>query len=233
MFNYEQERLVRESTRSVNDRKGFASYHFTEAMRLSHTFERKYLGATETILDMHIQGAEKKRLAFERYMFKAGAHSLAAVQSMHAIPDIFAHVLYFATGQNLKPRPLKLADISRRSVADSLSRDSAFTTLSTPLAALQSGTGWRHLSAVCNMSKHSSVVRSEFNEDWTETRPNHRELRVSSFERQGVSFPSKSLRDFLEPEYDRLSLAVIEIGNELNACLRKVAAQTSSASLVK
>jgi hypothetical protein len=193
-------------------------------MRLSRAFERKYLADTKTLLHMDTQGAEKKRRAFERYIVKAGAHSLAAVQSIHAIPDILAHAVYFATGQNLRPHPLKATEIAVPCVAASLGRDSSFTSLSKPLAALQSGTGSRHLSAVCNMSKHRSVVRSALHEDWTGTRKNFRELHVSSFERQGVPYPSKSLRDLVEPEYDRISLAVVEIGHELNKCLDRVAA---------
>jgi hypothetical protein len=193
-------------------------------MRLSRAFERKYLADTRTLLDIHTQEAEEKREAFERYIIKAGAHSLAAVQSIHAIPDIVAHAVHFASGQNLMPHALKEADIAVPSVAACLSRDSSFKSLSKPLAALQSGAGWRHLAAVCNMSKHRSVVRSALNEDWTGTRKNFRELHISSFERQGVPYPSKSLRDLLEPEYDRILLAVVAIGDELNRCLRRLAA---------
>jgi hypothetical protein len=193
-------------------------------MRLSRAFERKYLIGTMTLLDLHKSGAEKQREAFERYIIKAGAHSLAAVQSIHAIPDIVAHTMYFATGQNLKPRPLREVDIAVRTVVASLSRDGSFGSLSKPLSGLQSGLGWRHLSAVCNMSKHRSVVRSALNEDWTGKRKNFRELHVSSFERAGVVYPSKSLRELLEPEYDRILHAVVAIGDELNACLRKIAA---------
>jgi hypothetical protein len=224
LFSHEQEQFVRESTRSVNDRKIFASYHFTEAMRLSRAFERKHLSGTKSLPHLHTQGAEGKRLAFERYIAKAGAHSLAAVQSIHAIPDILAHVVYFATGQNLKRHSLKEPEIAVGTVAIALRRECSFTSLSKPLASLQSGTGWRHVAAVCNMSKHRSVVRSSLNEDWTGTRKNFRELYVSSFERHGVAYPPKSLRDLLEPEYDRISLAVVEIGNELNSCLRELAA---------
>lgn len=223
LFGVDQERLAQASTRSVNDRKNFAAYHFTEAMRLSRDFERRHLSDTETMLDFHAQAAERKRQAFERYMIKAGAHSLAAVQSIHALPDILAHAIYFAAGQNLKPDALAEGDIALPRVSAALKKDVSFSALSAPLDKLQSGAGWQHLAAVCNMSKHRSVVRSMLSEDWTGTRKNLRELHVSPFVRLNVPFPAKSLKDLLEPEYDRISVAILEIGHKLNSCLRAVA----------
>lgn len=219
----DQERLVYHSARSINDRKHFASYHFREAMRLSAAFERKHLAGLSTFLEIHVDGAEKKRRAFHLYMVKAGAHALAAVQCIHAIPDILAHTVYFGTGQNLQPHALSDTDISLTSVGVALKHDHAFATLRKKLLQVQSGKGWRHLAAVANMGKHRSVIRSSLSEDWTGTRRNFRELHVSAFERQRNHFPSVSLRCLLEPEYDRLSIAIVETGNELNQCLRNMA----------
>lgn len=223
VFGRDQEKLARESARSVKDRQAFSSYHFGEAMRLSKTFERNHLAGTRTILELHVGGAEKKERAFQVYMVKAGAHSLAAVQSLHAIPDIFAHAVYFAAGQNLGAHALAEPDISLPSVAACLKKDTRFLVLSAALQSVQSGVGWRHLAAVSNMSKHRSVVRAAYNEDWTGTRAKVRELHVSAFERHGKSYPAVALRELLEPEYERVTKAVIDIGNELNACLRSAA----------
>lgn len=220
VFGCEQEILTRESARSVTDRQAFSSYHFAEAMRLSKAFERKYLRDTRTILEIHAQGAEKNEQAFQVFMVRAGAHSLAAVQSLHAIPDIFAHAIYYAAGQNLQPYALDDSKVAVQSVASCLKRDSRFAPLSTSLKSIQSGSGWQHLAAVSNMSKHRSVVRAAYNEDWTGTRPAHRELQVSAFVRNKKSYPAIALRELLEPEYERIMRTVITVGNELNACLR-------------
>lgn len=220
VFGADQERLVRESARSVTDRQAFSSYHFSEAMRLSKAFERNHLADATTILDLHVQGAEKKERAFQRYIVKAGAHSLAAVQSLHAIPDIFAHAVYFAAGQNLRPHALSDSKISLQVVAKFLDSDSRFAALHAALRSIHSGAGWCHLSAAANMSKHRSIVRAAYSEDWTGSRANARELHVSAFERQGKHYPAVSLRELLEPEYERLMRTVISIGNELIACLR-------------
>lgn len=219
VFGKEQEALARESMRSVNDRKAFSSYHFGEVLRLTKALERKHLSDLKTILELHVEGAESKQAAFERYMIKAGAHSIAAVQSLHSLPDIFSNAIYFACGQNLQPHALADTDIATQKVAACLKWDIGFNVLAKPLSALQSGPGWSHLAAVCNMSKHRSVVRAAYSEDWTGTRPNKRELQVSSFVRNGKAYSSIPLRDLLEPEYERLMRNIIEIAHKLNACL--------------
>lgn len=219
-FGKEQEALARGSMRSVNDRKAFASYHYSEILRLTKTLERNHLSDLNTFLEMHVEGSENKQKAFERYMIKAGAHSIAAVQSLHALPDIFAHAIYFASGQNLQPHALAETEISNQNVATCLRKDASFKSLAAPLSAMQSGPGWSHLAAVCNMSKHRSVVRASYSEDWTGTRPNKRELQVSPFARNGKTFSAISLTDLLKPEYERLMSNIIVIAHDLNACLR-------------
>jgi hypothetical protein len=224
LFGRDQEVLARESARSVTDRQAFSSYHFAETVRLSRAFERNHMVGTTTILEIHLEGANKKEQAFQGYMIKAGAHSLAAVQSLHAIPDIFAHALYFSTGQNLGPNALPEPNISLPSVAICIKKDAKFSTLSSPLQSIQSGRGWSHLAAVANMSKHRSVVRASYSEDLTGMRTNLRELQVSGFKRNGKLYPNIGVRELLEPEYERIMKAVISIGNELNCCLRTAAA---------
>lgn len=223
VFGRKQEKLTRESLRSVNDRKAYFSYHFSEAMRLSKTFERKHLNNTESLLDIYVDGAEDKQAAFEIFIIKAGAHSVAAVQSLHAIPDIFAHAVYYATAQNLHENALAEHDICLPKVAERLRHEKNFATLSKQLSSMQSGAGWRHLAAASNMSKHRSIIRSTYAEDWTGTKAERRALHVSSFEWRQNRHPAKSLRELLEPEYDRLFKTVLTIGHELNDCLSRLA----------
>ena len=223
VFGRDQEKLTRESARSITDRRDFSSYHFAEAMRLSKAFEKKHLSDTKTILEIHAQGAEKKERAFQVFMVRAGAHSVAAVQSLHAIPDILAHAIYFASGQNLQPYALDDSKIAVQTVVSCIKKDTHFAPLSSALEAIQSGHGWRHLAAVSNTSKHRSVVRAAYNEDWIGARETFRLLHVSAFNRNGKSYPAVSLRDLLEPEYERIMRVVILVGNELNSCLRSAA----------
>jgi len=223
LFGSQQESLARDSTRSVLDRQWFASYHYSEALRLTRDFDRRYLSGS-LLIELHGQDGERKRAAFERYIRKAGAHATAAVQSMHAIPDILAHAVFFATAQNLRPNAPEPRKVAVPTVVSSLRRDQQFKSLAPLLAATQSGNLWRHLSALANLSKHRTVIRAALSEDWTGQRENHRELQFRACEYNDTRFSQVSLQALLEPEHHRLSIAVLSIGHELNACLRSNAA---------
>ena len=141
VFGQAQERLARSSTQSVLDQQAFARYHYQEALRLSKTFERRYL-ANSSLIRMHTQDGQRKRVAFEKYIVKAGAHATAAVQSLHAIPDILAHAIYFACGQNLGPNALQDKDVALPAVVGALNRDGAFRRLGPLPSSAQSGELW-------------------------------------------------------------------------------------------
>lgn len=218
-FGSAQERLVRDSARSVLDRQAFVRYHYQETLRLSKTFERMHL-TNSSLIDMYTQGGQRKRAAFEKYIVKAAAHTTAAIQSLHAIPDILAHTVYFACAQNLEQHLLQDKNVNLPSVLGTLKHNHALRNISKLLASTQSGDLWRHLAAVSNLSKHRSVVRTALNEDWTGARKNFRELQLHSFERDGNSYAALSLQALLEPEYDRLSLVILTLGHELNTYLQ-------------
>lgn len=217
-YGAKQQKLARESARSVVDRREFAQYHYKEALRLSKSFERRHLQGN-MLIDLHGPKNESKRRAFDIYMVKAGAHITALVQSIHAIPDILAHAAFFASGLGEEGESkLYLADVVRL-----LKSDSVFHSVAPILGSAKSGNQWRHLDALANMSKHRTVIRTALSEDWTGKRENFRELQLSSFHRGNEIFPSASVRDLLGSEFQRLSGVVISVGHELNACLRKAA----------
>jgi hypothetical protein len=220
VFGRAQAKLAEESMRSVTDRQSFSSFHFAEVQRLVRDFERRHMAGTATILELHAAGAEKKERAFQRLMIEAGAHATAALQSLHALPDIFAHVLYFATAQDKRECALDEAKVSAPSVARCLQTDARFLSLAAPLKALQSGAGWKHLAAISNSSKHRSVVRASYNEDWTGTRAQRREIQFSEFRKGSSAFPSTGVKALLEPEYVRLMSKIIEAAHLLNEQLR-------------
>jgi len=222
MFDQNQMRLVRDSTQSILDRQAFARYHYQEAIRLSKSFERKYL-TNGSILEIYTHENEQKRAAFELYIIKAGAHATAAIQSLHALPDILAHVIYFASGQNLGPNALQDKDISHPSVARLLKRNRKFHSLAPLLESMHAGELWPHLAAVANLSKHRSVIRPALSEDWTGNRKNFRELQFQSFKRKGKYYAALSLQALIEPEYTRSTHIILAVGQRLNSCLQQQA----------
>lgn len=222
-FGRKQEQLVRESTRSIVDRQNYARYHYSETRRLSRYFERKHLAGRRSLIEIHASDAVRD--AFELFIVKACAHATACVQSVHAIPDILANALYFSVGANLSSATaIPEHKVSVVSVAAVLERKASTRPLAQTLVDSNRGANWEYLSAVSNTSKHRSVVRSSFNEDWTGKRKNLRELQFAIFERGGKQHWSKSLEDTIGPEYDRLSKLVIQAGHELNRWLSATSA---------
>jgi hypothetical protein len=220
-FGHAQEQLVRECTRSIVDRQNFARYHYHEARRLSRYFERKHLAGRRSLFELH--AADALRSAFERFIVKAGAHATACVQSVHAIPDILANAVYYSLGANLGAGAVREDKVGVGSVVRVLKRLS-HDQLADLLVQSVQGADWDHLAAVANTSKHRSVVRSSFSEDWTGKRKNLRELQFEIFERGEKQYWSRSLEDTIGPEFERLSKQVIEVGHELNRCLSAPAA---------
>jgi len=222
IFGREQELLVRESTRSVFDRQAFVTFHYGEILRLSKNIDRSYVKENLFVV-LHRDPRGKSRVAFEKFIIKAGAHATAAVHCLHAIPDIISHSIYFATGHNFSHNPEAEQKADLPFVVKELKRSSNTHRLGELLAEMRSGDSWQHLAALSNMSKHRSLVRTTFNEDWTGTRVRKRELQFMFFEKGGKRFPSIAVVDLLESESDRLSIQVIKVGNELDVFLRDYA----------
>lgn len=214
----EKEALVRKSCHSVIDRHKFYIYHAAEIKRLTNAVEKKYLLGKRTILLLHNRGEEKARQAFDTYMLKVGAHSIAAVQCLHAIPDIFAHVVYYSCSPNClsKSKKFYFGDIS-----DILKKEDRYNSLGQSLEVIKCGKDWFHLDGVANRGKHESIVRPIYNEDWTGSQPKKRVLQLSSFERDGEIFAVRGVLELLTTEHKRIMGNVVSIGNELNACLQR------------
>lgn len=164
------------------------------------------------------------RAAFEVAIVKMSAHALAAVQSIHSIPDILAHVAYFSAGLNLGAVAIDEREVNVQSVVGALRRDHDFSVLEPLLESSQRGKSWTHLANLANLSKHRSVVRTSLNEDLTGRREHHREPHFAAFERGGKYYPRRAMTEVLEPEYDRLAVLMVEFGNTLTAQLRASAA---------
>ena len=217
-FGRGQERLTQDCTRSIVDRQNFARYHYQEVRRLAKQFEQKYLAERLSLIELH--ASDRMRTAFEGFILKAGAHATACVQSVHAIPDILANAIYYAAALNLTSAVIPEHQVGVASVAKLLRRVALAPQLAQILSKATQGSDWEYLSAVSNTSKHRSVVRSSFNEDWTGKRKNRRELQFSMFERGDKHYRSRSFEDTIGPEYDRIGKVVIETGHELNNWLR-------------
>lgn len=224
-FGRDQVALVKPCLQSVVDRQNFASYHFQETRRLLKSFKRKHLADKNLFLALHGSNNPPARIPFEVLMIKAGAHATACVQAIHAISDILASGVYFASGLNLSAQPLSDRDISTDSVTTLVKRTPSLANLADPVSRISTGPQYEHLAALSNLSKHRTIIRTTLSEDWTGKRKELHEFRLPAFSRPTKSgqkhYPEVSFASLTEAEYMRLGLLVIEIGHEINAALTK------------
>jgi hypothetical protein len=216
-FGRLQELLAAKSVRSVAERQRFANYHYWELSRLFKAFESKHLRGKRVFLDVHFD--EGLRSAFEKYIFKAGAHATALVQNIHSIPDILANAVYYSCGLNLGPDAIEEHKVSVFSVPRILGKQASMLALSKALKRSTGGPAWDHLAAIANTSKHRSVVRASLNEDVSGKRKKLREIHFEIVRYRGEQYWSKSVDDVVLEESLRIAGAAIECGAELDRWL--------------
>lgn len=219
LYGRAQLELVSPCLRSVVDRQAYARFHYHETLDLLDRFVSTRLKDT-SLLDVIFDGDDEIANDFQIFITKIGAHFTACIQSVHAVADNLGLALYYALALNLAPKPLALRTVSASSVLRELQGSAELAQVHVLFERLCTGGNFSHLAALVNHGKHRSVVQPSLNEDQTGLAPQRHTLKLPRFEYEGVSYPDISIKDFLEPEYDRCSVLVIDIGIALNATLR-------------
>jgi hypothetical protein len=222
--------LVCPCLESVVDRQKYARFHHHETRDILERFVSTRLKDTSLLdlkLDMVLGVDDEAADEFHILSTKIGAHFTACIQSLHAIADILGHALYYALAINLLPKPLKPANTKRsepliyaKSVLGQIQDNLELAQVHALFLSLCTGGNFTHLAALVNHSKHRSVVQTSLNEDRMGLASQRYTLKIPRFDHKDTPYPEVSIKDFIEPEYDRCSVLVIEIGNALNAVLR-------------
>lgn len=217
-----QAELAYQSMGSTIDRQEYARYHYHNAKNLFDKYVGK-LHSPENFVKMSWGGGDEgDQDEFHQCIWEIGAHVTACVQSLHAMADIFAHAIYYALGYNLKPSPLSERDINLNAVKRKLEQTAKHNNLAHELASLASGDDFAYLGALANHSKHRSLIRSGLYADLTGKKPNPYTLEFQEFTFDKTSYPRRPILPFLQSEFDRQSLRVIESGNVLNSVLKVI-----------
>lgn len=205
---------------SIHDRRAFARYHFGEARDL---IEQATGGKPdEEIFATMMFAADTDSDDFELARFKAAANIVACVQSMHALTDTLAQVIYLGCGLNMDPATsLKERQISIHSVADRIPAG----TLKTLIRELITDPGFVYLAALNNHSKHRSIVDVRYSMDLSTASDKVHGLEFSAFAYGEEIYPQKWAMPTLIDEYARQEALIMAIGNEVNSLVSaKVAA---------
>lgn len=214
----------REHANSVNRRIEYAVYHFDEVLRLHDEYMRDHFRG-RTFIQVKL-GAPVDREALDDYIKRSQAHAVALAQSLHAIPDTHAHTLYYALKLDALPNPLKPRDIGAYHVRNVIQAQSAFDTLGEQCQAFSESIEFKYLDGLVNHSKHRSLVLAGFYEDWTGTRAEKHELRVSAFTYKEPQ-PQRAVKEVFPLLIEHCATYVVDTGNELH---RLLAAQVGPAT---
>ena len=210
----DQLELLRGPIRSVVDRLVYARIHFQDATAILEKYIVETLADT-SLLEVTFAAEPVVYARYTTVLRQVSAHFVACVQSLHAIPDILGHVLYYAVGLNLTAS-LRSRDVSAKSVAKELRKAPETIGLADLLEAVSKGGQFKHLDALSNHCKHRSIIFPGFNEDWTGERAERHVVIFAAFEYEGEPHQQVVARDFLESEYNRIHLLVVQTGNEIN-----------------
>lgn len=207
----DHERALAPCLQSIVKRQHYAQYHFAEAHRLmADDLSSRDQGAilTELILPTD----PEKYNDFHRRREQAEAHYLALMQSMHAIADTLAHVLYFALGlSTLAPRDIAIHRVQK------LLNEGA---LKIAVGNMMANSELAYVAEAVNHSKHRSVIGTPLSVDMTGNEPQSHGLRFVAFERGGRHHPQRWVEPLVKSAFAQQAVHVIEIGVLLNLELR-------------
>lgn len=220
------------SVRSMADRPEFCHYYYHQALDLLDEYIKSKLGGKGLF------NAFKDYDEFSYLMLRIRANVVAFVQSLHAVPDTCAHVLYYSLAIDKLPQPLKERDVNASRVLRLLERQCESThpeykNLCRLFKEITTGDGYEYLAALTNTSKHRSIVRPQLNQDLTGKREEKWILFLEPFWYEGKFFEQTNAREFMQNEHDRIQPLIVDIGVELNKVLEKIQSLPQTALAIK
>lgn len=219
LFGDDQLELSKPCLRSVVDRQTYARIHFQDAKAKIDSYIQTEL-QDASLFEVTFGDAEAW-VEFNSFIREVGAHLTACVQSIHAVPDILAHAIYYCLGLNFSACALKARDISAGSVLKLLKREPQFNAITSLLESLVNTDSYSHLAALSNQAKHRSIVFPSLNEDLTGARDKRHMVVFPAFVYEDTQYQQVFVNDFLAVEYERSSQGVVQTGIELNAVLQR------------
>jgi hypothetical protein len=219
LYGKAQVNLARSSLQSTVERQEFARIHYHDTLAVLNAFVQLRL-RDKTLFEVAFTRDDETVEEFQLFNLKIGAYVTAFVQSLHSIPDILGHAIYYSLALNNSGKPLSPRGINAHAVLSLLNAESDLKQLRDIYSELNKGGAFLYIAAAANHSKHRSVVLPSISEDQTGNSAERHKLSFAAFEYEGKTYPQVAIRDLLESEFDRCSSLIIDIGIELNAVLR-------------
>lgn len=212
LYGKKQYLIAKQSINSVLQRKDFARFHYFEAFERwdAHMEDIKNEDPINLVLACADEITNERRA---NLMEELAAHVHACVHSLHTIPDIMAHALYY--GLSLDSRfPLNERSITAKSVAKILASNESLTTLSKLLQSIYVEGDFNYIDALNNHGKHRSIIRPG---TWFDLRAKSEvpiTLEFSEFIYDGINYERHEIKPILSNEFERIDANIIYCGIE-------------------
>ncbi|GGX09631.1 hypothetical protein [Undibacterium macrobrachii] len=115
LFGRDQLLVAKDSLRSIDDRMTYAAIHYQDAANLIDAYVNEHL-KNASLFEVLYLDDENFSTDFNFFIRKVGAHLIACIQSIHTLPDILAHAIYYSLAINLTQKPIKERMITASSV---------------------------------------------------------------------------------------------------------------------
>lgn len=212
-FGAKQLSMLRESLKSLINRRRFARFHFSEARKLM----RHYQAETDMdkVQETFWMGEDDSGNVLEADRTLAEAHVVACVQSLHAVADTMAYTIYLSMGlgQGTGNRPYQPSQVNLKSLEERLSSAHLRDCLSEWRTDPELG----YLDALCNHGKHRSIVTAGYCIDLSSERHG---LQFAEFAFKDQSYAPRWVDEALIEISHRQEGFVMRVGLALNHELR-------------
>lgn len=212
-FGRPQRLLANTSIQSTVQRLRYAHFHYHQVVDELKDY-RKILG-DRLVIEVAFGDDVEQQQEYYAFMERVGAHAVASVQSIHAIADLLAASVFMCLNLSANGQAVAEHDITFQLTLDRLATDSENAAIGIMLKDLKADASFKHVDALSNKAKHSSIVRPVLNEDFTGLRDERFEVLFQEFERKGLKYPQGSIADVLGPAYNLASRTVVDVGKEI------------------
>lgn len=220
LFGTDQCRRLEPPLEALRDRQRFARLHYQFASKaLTETLPQEL--PLSDVIERTIPWHPEQREMLDECLTIVEANVIACAQSMHALLDNLAHVIYFGMGMNLD-KNLELGEraICLGRIASRVKTRDGTEVLGQSLDGI--GDDSAYLSALVNHGKHRSLVPMVLHIDPPARHQgctSNYQLEFGAFTYDNMPFPARAAFDFLEQDYLRLATKVVETGGALNQWL--------------
>lgn len=212
-------RQLAPSLQSWKWRTGFAQYHYDSAQKEMQVGLGQRDSQEIVCLILGFEGDEALH-AYHVAQRKALANYVACIQSMHALADTFAHVIYFGLALELSEHTrIEERYISIHNVAKKLTDVQDAVRLHALVQELKDHPEFKYLNRLTNLAKHRAVVDARYNISCVDGVPDG--FQLPAFSTDGVAYPARTLENVLSEEFRRQNVLQVDIGCELNDILVK------------